>query len=554
MKRIHYFIITSISILVSILAIFHVIVGWLKTPQGFIYLWTGHYYLDYFYYLTPIAQGARGVWLSFQQFATDDTSQYPHLWPYIIFGHIGSLFHFSAVTTYWSTIFILFFAVSLLIFFTIRKLLSGEKFTTQFLAFLFAIFATPFFFFSTQGKNLNVDLYDFWYSTSTFFRRFEPIPHHILTSLFVLLSFLSFSRFIDSLSVKKTRNTIFFAAISMALLLLILTFNSYNTITPVVAIFLTSGWYILKNLFSKNKRGVVTIILFCFVLGLLFVLTAEGFKNFYSHTTFMANFKNTESGLHQNPGVRLLLLSIGPLILFFPFGILQFLHHRSPIKILFFMLFLASYLLYFSPIDTMLGTHNGRFLSPLSSVFLGSVGILGMVQISSFFKRFRLIVFSSLVALLILSFVPPTIQSLANSINDRNIFSPITYLSSEIIAGWKYIDRQPTKGSVLMTPSQFLGTLVPTFTGRSTYVARHIATPNYIEKNITASNFYLGTMSPVQALELLRQNHIAYVMLTSIEGYDSAPLYRYPFLNEVYKNKDTLIFQVIDTKLSYESP
>ena len=95
-----------------------------------------------------------------------------------------------------------------------------------------------------------------------------------------------------------------------------------------------------------------------------------------------------------------------------------------------------------------------------------------------------------------------------------------------------------------MTPSQFLGTVLPIFVRRRTYVARQIITPNYIDKNIRTSNFYLGAMTDQEALSFLRKNGLRFVALTSIEGYDVKQLFKYPFLKEIYRNKDIIIFKV----------
>ena len=79
-----YSLVIVLSFIVAFLSMLHVILGYSKSPKEMVYLWTGHYYLDYFYYLTPIAQGIRGAIISYQQGATDDGTFYPHLWPYVV--------------------------------------------------------------------------------------------------------------------------------------------------------------------------------------------------------------------------------------------------------------------------------------------------------------------------------------------------------------------------------------------------------------------------------------------------------------------------------------
>ena len=139
--------------------------------------------------------------------------------------------------------------------------------------------------------------------------------------------------------------------------------------------------------------------------------------------------------------------------------------------------------------------------------------------------------------------LPPNISAFVEKLNDKNLNSPISYVPKGIVEGFKFLDRQPQRSNVLLTPSQFLGTVVSAFTDRRTYIARHAATPDYLDKNLRTSNFYLGAMSDDQALDFLKKNDLQFVVLTSIEGYDVNLLFRYPFLREIYRNKDIIIFK-----------
>ena len=534
-----YSLVIALSLVVSVLGMLHVIIGFAKTPHGMTYLWTGHYYLDYFYYLTPIAQGARGILLSFSQAATDDPMRFIHLWPYTLVGYITRFLNLSPITIYWGSVFILSFLLAILIFKTIEILLERESFGMKVTALLLSVFAAPFFLPVFQGKAWTIYLFDFWYSNSTFFRRLEPIPHHLLSSVFILAAFLITSELIlniKKLTLKKVvLNSLLVGLLSSA----VFSFNSFNMLIPFGALSLTAFLFILSCFWKRDYKSGFSLFLFLVINVGMFVTAGWALRNYYAHTMFASVFKEVELALHQNSGFKTVFLSHGPLLIFSLFGLAGFLKKLDPLKILLMIFFLLSYGLYFSSIDKILGTHNGRFLSPLNYILLGSLAVLAIKKI-----RFNFII----IAILLLYFLPVNLKVFGDILNDRNISSPISYLPKGIIDGFRFLDKYPEEGNVLLTPSQFLGAVMPIYVNRKTYVARQIVTPNYIEKNIRTSNFYLGAMTDKEAEEFLAKNGLKFVVLTSIEGYDVKILFRYPFLKGIYRNKDTIIFKVKSEK------
>ena len=82
-KKYQWLTIITISLIVATINIFHVIIGLAKTPDGFTYLATGHYYLDYFEYLQHISAGIAGRWLPMNYFTTDPSLVDWRFFPYI---------------------------------------------------------------------------------------------------------------------------------------------------------------------------------------------------------------------------------------------------------------------------------------------------------------------------------------------------------------------------------------------------------------------------------------------------------------------------------------
>ncbi|OGK22190.1 hypothetical protein A2866_03470 [Candidatus Roizmanbacteria bacterium RIFCSPHIGHO2_01_FULL_39_8] len=529
----------SLSFIVACFSILHVILGYAKTPPGTTYMWTGHYYLDLFYYVVFIAQGQHGHWVAFQQFATDDPSRYYHWFPYILIGQVFRFFSISPFIVYWIAVFLLSFVVSFLILVVITKLIEEQAFPFQIAAFLLTLFATPFFFISSG----EIQYYDYWFSYSSFFRRFEPIPHHLLGIIVILVSLLFLSRYLKLFKNRSFFNTLKNSFVITGLIVLLLGFYPFQAVVLLGGMALSVTYYGACFMRRRDWMSVTKLLTFIFIIGAISFSAGLFFKSLYSET-FTAGFKETESRFHYLLSLKEIILTTGPLILLLPLGFFSYSKEMKPIRLVFLAFLLSSYLLFYSPADAIIGTHNRRFISPLQYVLVGAIGLLGIVYLA---KRFSLSAKKTVLIItvgFILYFIPVNYQAFRVLLTDKNLNSPITYLPSGIIDAMKFVRSRQDSGNVLMTPSQFLGTIIPVYTDRKTYVARHIATPNYLEKNIKASNFYLGAMSKNEAKSFLTENNIRFVILTTIEGYDVHVLFTYPFLERVYKNNDAVVFEV----------
>src|SRR3989344_2716210 len=498
------------ALITTILSTLHLIIGFAKTPIGMVYTWTGHYYLDYFYYLQFIAQGLRGYWLPQQYSATDDPSIYFHLEPYLIIGQIGRIFGLTAISTYWLSVIVLILILALSIFKVIREILKDRPFKLQFAAFLIALSASPFFKLINDKTGLQFNFYEYWASYGNFFKRFEPVPHHLFAGITILFIFYLCHKYLSNNS-KNIKSSLFFGITIGLLLSAMLTFYPFQIIPVFFAIAITVMLYFLKNIKGKKYREAFFVSLFIFAAGILILLSGLMINRFYYQTTFFQSTKGVEEGWRNFPPLKDVILNLGPVILLVLFGLERFVKKINSMGILLLTFVLISFSLFYSSLDLVLNTHNGRFLSPQSYILFAVIAVLGIEKIAEFFSLKKSSkVFNFIVFLLLIFSLPANIADFREKLVDKNLNSPISYLPKGIIDGFKFLDRQPEKGNVLLTPSQFLGTVMPAFADRKTYVARHAATPNYIEKNIRTSSFYLGTMANDEALNFLRKNRLKF--------------------------------------------
>src|SRR3989344_5863698 len=251
-----------VSLISAIFVLFPVIIGNAKTPDGMLYLWTGHYYLDYFYYLQFIAQGLRGYWLPRQYSAVDDPSIYLHLTPYILIGQVGKLFHLTPIVSYWAAVFLLMLILALTIFYIIQTILKEKPFYLRLGAFLIYIFAAPFYQIISDSSGLKINLYDYWSSYGTFFKRFEAVPHHLLAHILVLLTIFLCYKYLQE-GGKNIKFSLLSALAIGIVLAGILTFYPFQVIPLFFAIAFSALFYLLKNL--RQKKHYEAILLFLFL-------------------------------------------------------------------------------------------------------------------------------------------------------------------------------------------------------------------------------------------------------------------------------------------------
>ncbi len=534
--------ISTIAIIISTVNILHVIIGYAKTSPGWFYMATGHYYLDYFEYLQEIVAGMRGKWLATSYVSTDPTTPYFQSLPYIFIGKIAKLFFISPISAYWIAIFILTVILVILIYFAMTQLLPGKPLYIHISALLLSVFATPFINFNSFISKGIVDPYEIWYSPSSLNKRIGGVPYHILSSVVILGVLLMVAETVKKITNLTVKKIIERAVLASFLITIVLTFSPFNVLTAISAVFLTVFFYLIYHLWKKDKKTIINLIIFALPILLIVFPAGIGIKILY--TKIFKNLSNVETQWINYPPISTVLLNIGPILIFVPFGIFTYFKKISPSKIIFLAFTCISYAFFYSKLAYYLGTHNLRFVSELNYVVFGALSILGIETIGGFFGRFKKFFIIFIVAILFSFFSLVNWQYLQAELNDYNLFSPITYLPQGVVNGFIYLDKTPDRKVVLTSPAQFLGIIVPIFADRFVYIGRS-AVSGYPPKAALADLFYLGKMSDEEASNFLRQNNIGYVVLTSIEGYSVKDLVKYQFLKESFRDTDIVIYKVI---------
>lgn len=528
MNFIQFFLVFAIGVFASFFNIIPLIIGYIRTPPGYVYLATGHYYLDYFEYLQALSQGLHGHWIWENYYDTDiKMKSFLGMWQHLIFGQIGRLLGLSPAISYWISMFVLSIVLSLLIFFFIKKLLENKPFYWQLSAYILTIFAAPFFRIVKKEGWFFPFAYRFWNDRAVLVDRLDGMLYHVTDQIITLVIILLIAGVLDKIASLSKKSLILKTTSIIGLLSFILSFSPSYFVLLAGALSLTLVVFIILK-----KPGIQIKYLF-FLLSVIFPI---GLIYKYSLANKLyGGISQIETVWQVHPPLYFVLLTLGPIVVFSLFGIKKYFLKATNLKLVFFNFVFVSYVIFCSPLGLYLGTTNTRFLTPLNYILLGALTVLA-------FKKTRSLFLASLVILIL--FIPSNIESVVAKTTNRNLITPISYLPKGIIDGWKFLHKQPDKKVVLTTPALFLGMIAPIYTDKPVYLSRP-GQYKYEEKVNITSRFYWKTITDLQAEKFLEDNQIGYITLTSMEDYPLEKVKQYKFLKKIYQNKDIIIFKKI---------
>ncbi|MBI2641404.1 hypothetical protein HYW87_02300 [Candidatus Roizmanbacteria bacterium] len=530
-------IVFSIAFVAGILSILHVLVGYVKTPPDSLYLWIPHYYLDFFVFVGGIAQGMRGNWFFENPYTVNDPSKtIMAWWQYVLYGKIFNGFHIPPTVLYTIIIFLLSFCTVWMMYLIIKRVLVEKHFLLQILTLLFVLFAGPFFNISDGKEIFSIVPYNFWQAPATFFDRFDPIPHHLSSTLLSLLIISLVAKTFDKIKGFSINQILFSATYQALFIIFLLTFSPFQVVNLISAIILT-GLFFLRSL-------RLNIFLYTFFILLYVVASAILLKLHHQQVPMLVASSQSDVGYQFHPFLKAILLTTGPILFFVPFGLWSYFKPVSSLRFLLFSFVATSYVLFSSNLAYLLGSHNLRFLTTIAYVLFAVLSLLGILQLWKLIAGHgKAAIVIIIIAFFLLS-LPPMALHFRVRLIDKNIFSETAYLNKEIIKGFIYIDKIPDNKVILTSPSIFLGAILPIFADKKVYLGRHAFTPDFESKKVFVTHLYNGSIKESEAIDFLKKNEIGYVLLAAVDGFSPEGLTNYQFLKPIYKNSSIIIFKV----------
>ncbi len=519
--------------------------GLFHTPKGMVYLGLIHFYEDYFFYLSHFTQGAHGAWLVANRFTSEVTQPGFVYWTNLMMGKIGGWLGLSPAWSYNLWTMVMVFLNLILSYFIIRVFLP-KRAVAQLTAYVFSLVATsPMKI--TGGRIVWTPLHE-QEAPHFAFDRLGGAPHHATVMfLFYVLTLLIFHT-------PKTKPGRIALAILDPLGILLLTIT--NPVTA--ALWIGCVWtYAAVAAAVKHinflKRYATPVIpwrrLIILTVGFLI---AFAYMNTTLNTLPRLQAKLWEAAQSTHPAIMEYLISGGPLFFLAGIGIVLFFISPRPLILFAVLLGLASHIAYFSPLPSLLGIINGRFVAPALYPFLAVLAVYGILVFSKFLASMIRGLLPQTMCILALTvfllYSAPTImwefdRKMPADVGTNSLAYILNYLPQDTYDGFSYLSRlQPFDDVVLGFHYSYTDLFIPALTGHSGYSGHMLETINAAEKDARNDSFYTLKMSPEAARLWMRDNRIRYVVLTSRETNNQIFEAHYPFLREIYQTTNITIY------------
>lgn len=524
-----------------------------QKPPNTINLMVGHYYEDYYEYLSFIKQGQKGHLFLTNLFTNDDPTKVFLSWGiYSMMGYIAFITHIIIPVwiIYWLFVVLFSFIYFLLTYITISEVLKGKTFRLKISAFILVITASPLFNISVTN-GFTITPFDYWYSPGTPFSRYNMgTPHHQLIQIIFLAGII--------LMVKVLRKGIYLRSIIFSLFSLLLLVTS----PPQLFLFWVAipAAYFLNNLIDEIrkdnvKKNIIGVLLRSLwpIVPLIFICTfiiplALFFNRMALQSPTMVSARLWDIKSFYYPPIQIFFLSTGFLAFLALGGLVFYLYKPTVLKLTFLLIFLIGSVitlipLYFKEINlvALLGVHNLRFFNPASYIFLGTSAILVIERVAKKSLR-KIMVLCSVILIFFISLGTLWWERINYKFSSTG---NIQYMPEGLYQRLGQLEKSSHKNTVLTSPSSGMGLIIPAMTGRRVYYGRSIFTLNLEEKAKKTVDFYNMKMVPAKALEFLNKEGIGSVVVLKGVDTDENELKKYyPFLNKEYSNTELAILTV----------
>ncbi|MBI4066679.1 hypothetical protein HY411_03100 [Candidatus Gottesmanbacteria bacterium] len=394
----------AVAVGVALLNSFHVIVQWLNNKPGEMFTGIAHSFADYFLYTTHMAQGAAGRWVYADQLFTNETlAPTWYYWFNVTLGHLGSLVGLSPFATYNVSLVFLVVVLCLVWYYLAKTLYPTNRFL-RLTSWIMILTTTSFFSPVPSGTGLDflhVELLgQFWFSPSPIFNRLGGVPYQVFqTILFVLLAIV-FSRSLtmeSTLRITKhelrSMGKAFFSSfiIHNSLFIILLAFFAAIANPVQMVLFVAAATVTTAYVFTHHKNFNVSIHQHIVALGAVAVTGAFGAwmanQEFARQPVFVAA-RAWELAQWVPNSLPILLLSMGPILFFVPFGIRKVFTKGDTLRILLISYGLISFSLFLSGVPRLLQLSPVRFLHPVPyAAALTLLAVEGFFQLSGMLKR-----------------------------------------------------------------------------------------------------------------------------------------------------------------------
>lgn len=539
----------TISTLVGIANFWHVLTQWSQNPPDRYFAWIAHYYADYFLYVSQMAEGARGSWIwSRSLFTNEPIADTWIYWPNVLMGKLGSFLTLSPFVIYTVSL-----AAAAICLFWLIASLTRMTFQTrpgaQIVAFLFAVTASNAVDIGSFFQNGRLILtHPMWFSPSPALNRIGGVPHQTLQTILLLGVVALGAMLMQNNREKHTSHRL------IPFVFPVMCFLA-ATVSPVQMLILSTALIASLLLLRLPIRQNIAI-----GIGLIgAAISAVMVNNAFDSSPIYTAAKTWEATQMVDVSLWELLLSLGPVMLFIPFGLSRFTRQSSPIRLILTCYGALAIVLFATGIPKALNTSPTRWIHPASFLLWYFIAADGWIILSEKLKHIilktKIISISSgkqiaelLPSLLIIIYICLTIPSIFAQVESRSakenapaLYSDINHIPLPVVAILTQLQKSPRTGTVLMDPALPYDGLVPIISGKRTFTGHPIHTLYPETKQQLRERFFSGLMQEDEAARFINDHTITHIVYSPATA-QKIPLL--PFLSQSAANHSAILYEV----------
>lgn len=554
----------GVSITFTIVNSLHVITQWIGNAPDRVFTGIAQYVDDYFFYVDIMAQGAAGHLAALPHFTSELFPTSLIYWYNGLIGWAGHIVGLSPFASYNVTLILLVFILCLL-WYVVAKLIFPTNRFARLTCFLFILSASGFIDINNFLMNKRIDLFgQFWFSPAPAFNRLGAVPHQALQTILLVLIIIYFSQLLTRLLSKhffirsdlsrvKSRDW------SVLIGLAGLSFLA-STMSPIQMLLLLSAALLATLWFAHSTRRVQ--LLMYMPASVLLLAAFPGFLlsyRWFLHPIFVVA-KLWEASQNVNVPIISMILAIGPIVFLIPFGIISFLKNATPLRVMFFLYGLLSFIIFYSPVPKLIGSSPTRWIHPAPYAILAILGAEGITTISlllrkftpKFSKNLSFIIYHVSFIILYLLLTLPTLYSQIDARTNTTLHTVFTdaltsnlnHVPKPVGEALTWLKNQPddiANSSVVLTdPSLPYDVLVPVFTEKISFTGHPVHTLYAEVKSTLRQQFFNGEMSDAEGLKFLTNHRIGYILTAPNRVLPSVPSLS---ITQVYKNTAVTIYK-----------
>lgn len=512
-------VVTVVIVIFVVLSFLETFLYAIQTPTKTVYSFLHNYPEDYFYYLHLMRQGYDGQWLSTTRMTPEVfTPQLVAIF-FIVLGKVALIFPLGMDALY--TIARVTGAVTLMgcIYGVIRRVFPDLRYRIG--ALVITLSAT---FWPDWGQNgVHVpSLIRVWTELDPLMR-LSFIPHHLWSKIFFLLLLLLLTD-----SVKKQSRSLRDRLLPMIFAVMMTIIMGF--ISPVILITYVStigiwlGIEIVMSFIKKRTMNTQTLLLGVISMGVAGIVALYHQSLAHSSFPWTTYAPPWEQGGLLAVSVRAYIQSFGPVLWVALLGAVVGFGTNTISRMLVCWVIVGWVFLFV--IGPFLPLSNSRYLAGYQWIALGILATQGLLWIERTYKRKSTL--TLLVIIVIVLSVPSWYVSVSASLRkmESKIDNPQVYIPIDIQKAFMYLNSIPSKDSCVVASSDWVDTMVPSYTSCRSVSGHRLMTWQNESKMTDMNTFLFSSDTPlVRKKELLLLYRVSHVItMVGITGTDFLPL------------------------------